>query len=109
MRIKTDFYRMRLLCGSKEVEPIQPAKAAERVDVHNPFVNVTDATYVGIYTYQPDAISPACRKVSVELYSEKSSEKPTFKVLNDKTVERVWSDFAPYRDAKADNRPQSTH
>jgi S1-C subfamily serine protease len=105
MHFKTDFYRMRLLCGAKEVAPIHPSKAAERVDVRNPFVSVTDATYVGIYAYPPDAISPACGKVTLELYSEKSPEKPTVKVLSTKTVERVWKDFAPYRDSSAKAEP----
>lgn len=50
LKYKTDFYRMKLFCGTKEVEPIQPGKAASVANVHNAFVNVSDATYVGIYT-----------------------------------------------------------
>src|SRR3984957_11161868 len=29
MKFRTDFYRMKLLCGAKEIEPIQPGKAAK--------------------------------------------------------------------------------
>jgi hypothetical protein len=99
MKFKTDFYRMKLFCGDKEIEPIQPAKAADVVSAHNAFVNVTDATYVGIYSYPADAVSPSCGKVRLELYSEKQPDKPEVKELDNKTVDRIWTDFEPYRDA----------
>lgn len=96
LQFRTDFYRMKLLCGSREVEPIQPGKAATVVDTHNAFVSVTDATYVGIYSYPPDAISPACGKVTLQLYSEKDPNKAESKDLDPKSIERVWNDFRPY-------------
>jgi S1-C subfamily serine protease len=96
LKYKTDFYRMRLLCGGKEVEPIQPGKAASVVNAHNAFVNVTDATYVGVYSYPADAIQPSCGETALELYSEKEPDKPNRKVLDAKSVERIWSDFQPY-------------
>lgn len=96
LKYKTDFYRMRLLCGGKEVEPIHPGKDATVVNAHNAFVNVTDATYVGFYSYPAEAIQPSCGEVALELYSEKEPDKPNKKVLDAKSVERVWSDFQPY-------------
>jgi S1-C subfamily serine protease len=96
MKFRTDFYRMKLLCGMKEVEPIQPGKAATVVNAHNSFVNVTDATYVGIYSYPPDAVSPSCGKVTLQLYSEKEPEKSESKDLDQKSIDRVWNDFRPY-------------
>ena len=96
MKYKTDFYRMRLLCGGKEVEPIHPGKAATVANAHNAFVNVTDATYVGIYSYPADALQPSCGEVVLELYSEKEPDKPNRKVLDSKAVERIWADFQPY-------------
>ena len=96
MKFKTDFYRMKLFCGDKEIEPIQPGKAADVVNAHNAFVNVTDATYIGIYTYSPDAISPSCGKVTLQLYSEKSPDKSESKDLDRKSIDRVWNDFRPY-------------
>lgn len=96
LKYKTDFYRMKLLCGGKEVEPIHPGKAATVVNAHNAFVNVTDATYVGLYSYPADAIQPSCGEVALELYSEKEPDKPNKKVLDAKSIERVWSDFQPY-------------
>ncbi len=97
MKFKTDFHRMRLQCGGKEIQPILPGKVAAVVDVRNAFVRVTDATYQGLYSYGPDAISPSCGRVTLELYSEKNPSAPKVHVLNDKTVERIWSDFEPYR------------
>lgn len=96
MKYKTDFYRMRLFCGGKEVEPIHPGKAATVVNAHNAFVSVTDATYVGIYSYPADALQPSCGEVALELYSEKEPDKPNRKVLDSKAVERIWADFQPY-------------
>jgi len=96
MKFRTDFYRMKLLCGAREVEPIQPGKAATIVNAHNSFVNVTDATYVGIYSYPPDAISPSCGKVTLQLYSEKEPDKSESKELDQKSIDRVWNDFRPY-------------
>ncbi len=96
MKFRTDFYRMKLLCGAKEVEPIQPGKAATVVNAHNEFVNVTDTTYVGIYSYPPDAISPSCGKVTLQIYSEKEPGKSESKDLDRKSIDRVWNDFRPY-------------
>ncbi len=96
LKFKTDFYRMRLKCGEKEVEPIHPGKAATVANAHNAFVNVTDATYVGFYSYPADAISPACGRVALELFSEKEPDKPAVKELDSKTVQRIWNDFQPY-------------
>ncbi len=97
LRFKNDFYRMDLLCGDKEIEPIHPGKIAHVVNVQNAFVNVTDASYEGLYTYPPDAISPSCGTVTLKVYTEKEPEKAETKVLDRKTIERVWSDFATYR------------
>ena len=95
-RFRTDFYRMKLLCGAKEVEPIQPGKAATVINAHTGFVNITDATYVGIYSYPPDAISPSCGKVTLQIYSEKEPDKSESKDLDKKSIDRVWNDFRPY-------------
>jgi S1-C subfamily serine protease len=96
LKFRTDFYRMKLLCGAKEVEPIQPGKAATVINAHTEFVNVADATYVGIYSYPPDAISPSCGKVTLQIYSEKEPDKSESKDLDKKSIDRVWNDFRPY-------------
>ncbi|OLE75677.1 hypothetical protein AUG19_04770 [archaeon 13_1_20CM_2_54_9] len=96
MHFKTDFYRMKLLCGQKEIEPIQPFKIVRVENTHNYFVNVTDATYNGFYSYPADAVSPACGQVTLQLFSEKEPDRPTVKNLDAKTIEKIWSDFQPY-------------
>src|SRR5262249_52743145 len=96
LKFKTDFYRMKLFCGEKEVEPIQPGKAASVINAHNAFVNVTDATYVGVYSYLPESITPSCGKVRLQLFSEKEPDKAVTKELDQKSVDRIWNDFQPY-------------
>ena len=68
------------------------------LNVHNYFVNATDATYEGFYTFLPDSISPSCGQVTLQMYSEKNPENAITKVLDEKTVAKVWEDFAPYRE-----------
>jgi S1-C subfamily serine protease len=99
LKFKTDFHHLRLLCGGKEVPPIHPGKIARQLNEHNYFVNVSDAAYQGFYVYGPDAISPSCGQVTLEIYPQKDSTVPTTKALEAKTVTRVWSDFEPYRNS----------
>ena len=93
MKFKTDFLRMELLCGSKAITPIHPNKIAHLIDVRNAFIKATDATYEGLYVFPISAFSPDCGQVVLRLFSEKQSTAPTVKVLDKKTVDRVWMDF----------------
>jgi hypothetical protein len=95
VRYKTDFYRLRLLCGSTEVQPIDPGRVP-RV-LRGPAGNVTDETFQGIYSYPPDALSPSCGSVTLEIFSEQEKQTPITKVLDGATVMRIWNDFEPYR------------
>jgi S1-C subfamily serine protease len=97
LRFKADFYRMVLRCGDKEIEPIHPGKIAKMINVKDRFVNATDATYEGLYTYPSDAISPNCGEVSLDIFSEKDVVKAKVKSLSKKTVARVWEDTEPTR------------
>jgi S1-C subfamily serine protease len=97
LRFKADFYKMKLFCGSKEVLPILPGKIAHVVNVRSGLVNATDATYEGFYEYPADSIEPSCGQVSITLYGEKDPNKAFNKNLNDKSVARIFGDFAPYR------------
>lgn len=97
MHFKTDFYRMKLLCGTKEVEPILPGKIAHVVDVRTGLIRATDATYEGFYEYNADAIGPSCGQVSLVFYTEKNPNSAITKNVSEKTVDRVFGDFAPYR------------
>jgi S1-C subfamily serine protease len=97
MKFKSDFRRMDLLCGSEVVTPIQPGRIAHVIDVRNPFVRATDATYEGIYSYPSEAFAPECGQVTLKVYPVKASEAPIVKVLDRKTVDRVWADFEAWR------------
>jgi S1-C subfamily serine protease len=97
LHFKADFYRMRLMCGEKEVTPIHPGKIEHRVEAANAAVNVNDTSFEGFYTYGPDAIGPHCGKVTLEFYTEKEPEKADREVLSQKLVQRIWEDFAAYR------------
>jgi S1-C subfamily serine protease len=109
MKFKTDFHRMRLLCGEKEIQPIHPGKIPNVVSVHNAFLNVTDATYQGFYSYPYDAISSECGTVTLELYSEKEPDKAVSKILGPKTIARVTADFAPFRKNENQSEAEKIH
>ena len=97
MHFKADFYKMRVFCGAAEVTPIHPFKIEHRVAVRNAAVNVNDATYEGLYVFEPDALGPHCGAVRMILYTEKEPEKGDTRVINAKSLQQLWQDFAPYR------------
>ena len=84
-----EFYKMRLLCGAREVEPILPAKIAR-------FVTAKDATIEGIYAYSPKAISADCGTVKLEIVSAGNLPKMRIKDLDRKVITLVDEDFSPY-------------
>ncbi|HEV2963415.1 MAG TPA: hypothetical protein VG649_16420 [Candidatus Angelobacter sp.] len=53
------------------------------------------------YIYLPEAISPSCGSVALEVFSEKEPNTPITRVVDGAIVERVWADFEPYRKAHA--------
>jgi hypothetical protein len=97
LHFKTDFYRMKLMCGDKEVVPILPGKAERVLNINNAAVRVTDVTFDGLYEYGYDAIRPECGKVTLEIVSEKNPKEAKIKVLDQKTIDTVYADFEPYR------------
>jgi len=99
MRFKTDFYKMKLKCGEKEIQPIQTGKIEEIVDNSHRSTKVVNSSSIGFYSYPPDALSPSCGQVTLELHSLKNPDKAAVKTLEGKSVERVWADFEAYRKA----------
>jgi hypothetical protein len=59
-----------------------------------------DTTFQGGYSYLPDAISPACGGVVLEVYSEKEPTTAISKTIDPATLQRIWEDLAPYRTAQ---------
>lgn len=105
LRFKTDFYRMKLFCGDKEVEPINPGKIFQLTSERNYFVKSNDATYAGFYSYSADAITDSCGTVRLQLFSEKKPDNPETKTLDKNTVAKIVADFQPYFSARR-NSPQ---
>ena len=99
VRFKNGFQRMRLLCGGKEVTPINPGRG--EYELLDPRGRTMDTTYQGMYEYLPDAVSPACGTVVLEVFSEKDANTPITRPIDAATVERVWADLGPYRKAQA--------
>ena len=85
-----------MLCVEKEVEPIWPSRFVAGSHYDNSLV-VEDEAFSGEYYYAHDAISPQCGKVTIQVFSTSDSDHPLEKVLDDKVIARIWSDFEPYR------------
>ncbi len=99
LKFKTDFLKMKLYCGPKEVQPINPGRIPVSVSVHDRAVKMDDSTYKGVYLYPPDAVNPDCGEVKLMIYSSKSDE-PVIKILDERSVRHVWDDFGAYRRAE---------
>ena len=107
VHFKADFYRMRLLCGEQEVQPIQPARK-QVSGVRNREINITNVASIGDYFYVPDSISPDCGKVTLEIYAAKGTQEATVvKVFEPGTIDSIWGDFEAYRKARQ-SKPVST-
>ena len=98
LKFKTDFQRMKLFCGGKEVQPIHPGRVPVTVSVRNQAVKMDDSTYKGVYLFPPDAVNPECGEVKLEIYSSKS-ETPVIKALDEKSIQHIWADFEAFRRA----------
>ncbi len=97
MAFQADFYRMKLMCGVKTIEPIQRSKAVIVINENNAFIRVKDATFEGLYAYPPDAIGPQCGTVTLQLFTEKTPSQAIVLSVRPETVEKIWLDFEPYR------------
>ena len=84
--------------GGLEIVPIDPRKT--EYELHGPRGDVIDTSTQGLYIYPPHAISPSCGAVSLEIFSEKDPNARITQPVETGTVERVWSDFEPYRREK---------
>jgi hypothetical protein len=103
VRFKNGFVRMRLLCGGKELTPIEPGRS--EYELTDPRGRTIDTTYQGRYVYQADAVSPACGNVELEIYSEKDPHTPISKPIDPSTVERIWGDFDAFRKTQPAQTP----
>jgi S1-C subfamily serine protease len=89
---KPGFLRLQAFCGDVEVTPIHPFTLEQRL-------SETDAIREGLYVFDPQALGPHCKAVKLVLYSEKEPKKQDIiRAVDPQTIERIWKDFAPFRD-----------
>jgi hypothetical protein len=105
---KSDFSRMKLMCGNAEIEPLLPGRVRRQFQLQNQVFDVNDATFDGLYFYPFDAIRPDCGKVKLELFSEKNPDKSETKELSMKSIEAIYNDFASYREERAKGSESTT-
>jgi hypothetical protein len=72
------------------VTPIHPFKLVQRI-------SESEAVYEGLYVFAPEALGPSCGSVRLVLYSD-TDEKGDARVVDPRIVQRIWNDFAPYRE-----------
>jgi len=92
-RPKSGFARLRVFCGEAEVTPIHPFKLEQRL-------SATDTIFEGLYVFDPDALSPSCGTVKLELYSEKEPNRADIRIIDTEVIRQLWQDFAAYRALK---------
>ena len=51
-----------------------------------------------VCSFDAGAFGPHCASVKLVLYSEKEPEKGDTRIVDPKVLQRIWQDFAPYRD-----------
>src|SRR6266478_1919635 len=103
LKFKTDFQRMKLFCGSQEVQPIHPGRVPVTVSVRNQAVKMDDSTYKGAYLFPPDAVNPNCGVVKLVIFSSKSEES-VIKALDEKSIQHIWADFDAFRHAEEESK-----
>ena len=96
IKFKNGFQSMILRCNGTPVAPIEPGRHEFGLMARGREV---DTTFEGLYEYSPEAFSPSCTQMSLDIFSEKDPATPLTKVLEPGLVRRVWDDFAPYRAA----------
>jgi S1-C subfamily serine protease len=97
-QFKDSFRGMRLLCAGKEVPPIDPGRS--HYELRDPDDHIKGTTTEGFYSYQPDAISPTCGSVKLEIFTENHPGTPITRSIDSATLERIWADMEPYRRGK---------
>lgn len=89
---KTSFVRMQAFCGDGEVVAVHPFLLEHRVSER-------DAVREGLYVFDAGAFGPHCARVALTLHSEKAPDRGETIVIPANVVERIWQDFAPWRDS----------
>ena len=89
-RPSSGFSHLRAFCGGTPVTPIHPLVLAIQI-------SETETMAEGLYAFLPDALSPACGGVRLELFAQKDTAKADTIEVDAAVLEQIWTDFAPYR------------
>ena len=91
-RVTSGFSRLQAFCGETEVQPIHPFVLEREI---SPSATTTE----GLYVFDPNALGPACGRLKLVLYSEKSPNKGDTLVLDNTMLQQAWQDFTTVRGA----------
>lgn len=89
-RLSSGFSSMTVWCGEREVTPVHPFVLGIEV-------SDTETVSEGLYAFAPDAVTPACGTVRLDLRSQKDPAKADVVTVDPKVLEQIWADFAAYR------------
>ena len=89
-RLSSGFSSLTVWCGDREITPIHPFVLGIEV-------SDTETVNEGLYAFAPDAITPACGSVRLDLRSQKEPAKADILTVDPKVLEQIWADFAVYR------------
>lgn len=98
LKYKADFAEMRLTCDGAEVTPLRRSKTEINRDLQNYYKTRKRYTYAGVYTYPYELFAPGrCREMKLQVFSEENIEQPITTIVTDVVKNRVWTDFADFR------------
>lgn len=103
-KFKADFKELRLSCDGRPITPIRRGKIEFVAPLQSYFKVKNNTAFAGLYTYPAEAFAAGkCAMVELEITSEEAgvAEK---KALGARLLQRVWEDFAEYRQHVGDKR-----
>jgi hypothetical protein len=89
-RPKPNFARMRVVCGETELVPVHPFTLEHHVTDNDTLVE-------GLYAFDPAAVAPTCKTLTLHLFSVKDPKQADTLVVDPKVIAAVWQDLARYR------------
>lgn len=101
-KYKADFAQMKLLCDGQEVVPIRRNKTEIARDLQNYYKTKKRYTYAGVYSYPYDIFGPGrCTQMQLHVFSEENIEEPIISTVTEAVKNRIWTDFADFRNQSA--------
>jgi S1-C subfamily serine protease len=96
---REDFEDMRLLRGTKEIEPLRRQRVPVSILMDLPgLAQGKDLAYAGVYFFDPSAFEPG-EQLVLNVYREAEPDRGNPVKIDKKTQQRIWDEFAPWREA----------